>query len=323
MLASTQSPAGRAANGFPHLSVIKESIKLLYKQLSPRRMKSFSKSLSPSEVEVPEKGDIDVKVQSLAGIIARHLQLPKACIVVNFRDMDNPGRVELTGEGGYLVDLQTKYRNDHRDIGAVLAHEVTHVFLYRHGIQLPDILENELLTDTAAAYLGVGWLCLNAHRVTMSRQERNVGPTKREIRNTTKTEQLGYLTPDEFGYVLRKRSLAFGEEVDSAITSPAARSALYEGSTLAFGERWSAPIEGCSWWEKWGYFWNRRYVRNVHQKSGLTGNSHRFGGYQFEVADSMRVIFECPVCSQKLRLPTDKRVVAYCSVCETSINCST
>jgi hypothetical protein len=237
--------------------------------------------------------------------------------------MENPGRVELTPEDDYLVDLQTKYRNNHRDIAAVLAHEVTHVFLHRHGIRFPDTLENELLTDTAAVYLGVGWLCLNAYRVTVDRQERYISPNMREVRTTTTEERLGYLTSDEFGYVLGKRSLAFGETVDSSITSQAARSALVKGSKLAVGDHRSAPVVGCSWWRRWGYSWNRRYILNVHRKSGLTGLSRRFGGYQFEVMDSMRVIFECPVCSQKLRLPTEKRVVARCSVCETTIDCST
>ncbi|MEW6747061.1 MAG: hypothetical protein AB1486_30360 [Planctomycetota bacterium] len=323
MLESTQSSAGTPGHGFPHLAVIKESIKLLYKHLSPQRIKSFSRSLSPSEAAMANGGDIVIAVQSLAGVIVRHLQLPKACIIVTFRDMEDPGRVELTPKDDYLVDLQNKYRTDHRDIAAVLAHEVTHVFLHRHGIQFPDSSENELLTDTAAVYLGIGWLCLNAYRVTVDRQERYTSPDMREVRTTTTEERPGYLTPEEFGYVLRKRAFAFGEMVDSLITSPAAKSALDKGSRLAVVDHRSAPVVGCSWWRRWGYCWNRRYIRNVHRNSGLTGFSRQFSGYRFEVSDSMRVILECPVCSQQLRLPTDRRVVARCGVCETSIECNT
>jgi hypothetical protein len=320
MPASAQPTPATPGHGFPHLRVIKESIKLLYKQLSSQRINSFSRSLSPTEAAAPLGGDIIIGVQSLAGVIVRHLQLPKACIIVTFRDMENPGRVELTPEDDYLVDLHNKYRNDHRDIAAILAHEITHVFLHRHGIRIPDTLENEILTDTAAVYLGVGWLCLNAHRVT---EERYIRPEVREVRITTRDERLGYLTPDEFGYVLGKRSLALGEKVDGLITSRAAKLAFDKGSRLAVADHRSAPVVGCGWWRRWGYSWNRRYIRNAHQKSGLTGFSRQFGGYQFEVTDSMRVIFDCPVCSQKLRLPTDKRVVARCSICETSFECST
>jgi hypothetical protein len=323
MLKGTQSTANKPGSGFPHLPIIKESIKLLYRQLSSQRINSFSKSLSPAEVAMASGSDIIIAVQSVAGVIVRHLQLPKACIIVTFRDMENPGRVELSPEDDYLVDLHNMYRNDHRDIAAVLAHEVTHIFLHRHGIRFPDTLENEILTDTAAVYLGIGWLCLNAHRVTVDRQERYISAAIREVCTTTTEERLGYLTPDEFGYVLGKRSLAFGEKVDSLITSPAARSALGEGSKLAVADHRSAPVVGCSWWRRLGYSWNRRHIRNVHRNSGLSGVSRQFSGYRFEVSDSMRVIFECPVCSQQLRLPTEKRVVARCGVCETSIECST
>jgi len=170
---STQSATAKPEHGYPHLGAIKESIKLLYKQLSSQGLKSFSRSLTPAETAVSLGKDIIIAVQSLASVIVRHLQLPKGCIIVNFRDIENPGRVELTPEeDDYLVDLRSKYRNDHRDVAAILAHEITHVFLHRHGIRMADTLENEILTDTTAVYLGVGWLCLNAHRVTEDRQER-------------------------------------------------------------------------------------------------------------------------------------------------------
>lgn len=267
--------------------------------------------------------DIVIGVHSLAGVIVRHLQLPKACIIVRFRDMENPGQVELSSEDDYLVDLNNKYRNDHRDIAAILAHEITHVFLHRHGIQVPDTLENEILTDTAAVYLGVGWLSSNAHRVTEDRQERYIAPDMREVRITTTDERLGYLTPEEFGYVLGKRSLALGEKMTGLITSPAGKMAFDRGYRTAVADHQSAPIVGCGWWRRSEYYWNRRHVRNVHRSSGLTGRSRLFRGYQFEVADSMRVIFECPVCSQKLRLPTDQQVDVRCSICDTSIGCRT
>ena len=39
---------------------------------------------------------------------------------------------------------------------AVLAHEVTHNYLYHHNIRPPKNLDNEILTDLAAVYLGFG-----------------------------------------------------------------------------------------------------------------------------------------------------------------------
>jgi hypothetical protein len=323
MLTSAPSSTAKDGQSYPHLALIKESIKLLYKQLSGQRIKSFSSSFPPGQAHTPLGTDVIIAVQSLAGAIVRHLQLPTGCIIVNFRDMENPGRVELTPEDGYLVELHSKYRYGHWDIGAILAHEVTHVFLHRHGIRLPDTLENEILTDTAAVYLGVGWLCLNAHRVTEDRQERNVGPNMREVRITTTEERLGYLTPDEFGYVLGKRSLAFDERADCLLTSAVARLAFDRGYQQALLDYRRPPLSECSWWRRWAYYWNRRYIRRVSRSSGVTAFYRQFRGYHFEVSDSISVIFECPVCSQKLRLPTGICVNVRCKICETSFECRT
>jgi hypothetical protein len=43
---------------------------------------------------------------------------------------------------------------------ATLAHEITHQYLVRNGIPAPDTIENELFTDTAAIFLGLGKLLL-------------------------------------------------------------------------------------------------------------------------------------------------------------------
>lgn len=308
--------------GLPHLSDIRDSIKLLYKQLSPQTINSFSKSLSPAEVALDGE-DIAIAVQSLAGVIVRHLHLPKACIIVNFRDMENAGQVELTSDDTYLVELHTRYRSDHRDVAAILAHEVTHVFLHRHGIRFPDTWKNELLTDTAAVYLGVGWPLLNAQRIIVDRQEQYISPGEREVRTTITDERLGYLTPDEFGYVLQKRALAFGEPVGSLIAGLAAQSGLQEGLRQAVVDYRSPPIITCAWWRRWRYAWDRQCIRIVNRISGLSGTSRQFSGYRFEISDSMRVIFVCPVCSQPLRLPTGRRVNARCGACGKEMSCST
>ncbi|MCM1136600.1 MAG: hypothetical protein NC400_13635 [Clostridium sp.] len=41
-------------------------------------------------------------------------------------------------------------------VAAVLAHEAIHLHLYYEGIELKDVWENEILTDTAAVYCGFG-----------------------------------------------------------------------------------------------------------------------------------------------------------------------
>lgn len=46
---------------------------------------------------------------------------------------------------------------------AVLAHEITHNYLYHHFISPPDNIDNEILTDLAAVYLGFGTIMLRGY----------------------------------------------------------------------------------------------------------------------------------------------------------------
>jgi hypothetical protein len=52
------------------------------------------------------------------------------------------------------------------DLLAVLAHEITHIYLFRIGLSFDDTMENEILTDTAATYSGLRTLILNAYSCT-------------------------------------------------------------------------------------------------------------------------------------------------------------
>ena len=54
-------------------------------------------------------------------------------------------------------------RNNLKQILAILAHECTHNYLFYHGIKESDETENEILTDIASAYLGLGHLLLSGY----------------------------------------------------------------------------------------------------------------------------------------------------------------
>ncbi|OPZ92998.1 MAG: hypothetical protein BWY74_01333 [Firmicutes bacterium ADurb.Bin419] len=79
----------------------------------------------------------------------------------------------------------------------VLAHELTHQYLFMHGIDLTyqSVLDNELLTDIAAIYLGLGNLILNGHR-TQKKETIN----KQEI---TRKLKLGYVNTHYLGFVYK------------------------------------------------------------------------------------------------------------------------
>jgi hypothetical protein len=66
------------------------------------------------------------------------------------------GEVELGPGPEYFVTLSAHSQDDPRDIPAILAHEVLPVFLHRRGSRHADPARNEILTDTATLYLGIG-----------------------------------------------------------------------------------------------------------------------------------------------------------------------
>lgn len=306
---------------YPNLERIKASIKSLYKHFSSQNIYSFSNSISSEQISISSGQDPVITANRLATKIVRHLKLPEGSILVNYRNnLEHPGQVELTLENEYLVELNALYKENQRDIAAILAHEITHVFLYRAGLWLPNTYDNEILTDTASVYLGVGWLGLNAYRLTETKQTNSSG--QRYIKY--QEERLGYLTPEEFGYVLGKRAINFKENMNGFITSSAAKKAFQRGFQRAKLEYRQPPMKNCGWIKRILYRWNLRRIVSANRNGNIKIVSHSFEGYRFDISDGIKVVFECPVCSQKLRLPVNKKnIVANCSICQSSFKCET
>lgn len=223
--------------------------------------------------------------------MVRALRLPDARMVVAFRPMEEAATVELAAGPEYFIEVNDRFRTHRRDLAAALSHEVAHVLLHRLGLGFPGSAENEILTDTAAAYLGAGWLLLDAYR-------------EDELTH----QKFGYLTPEEFGYVLAKRAALFGEDPSTRFTSPQAYEAYVRGRALAERDHRRAPLTA-------GPLARRRYAKARRAGAAIpTGGSAdgSAGGamdgaaagpadgvaYRFEQSGSdsgLRVSFPCPV----------------------------
>ncbi|MGW4159669.1 hypothetical protein [Streptomyces sp. NPDC004788] len=269
----------RVVRGFPHLDTVRASITALYRRLSPDGVRRYELSVPASDVAVdalgPPGDGLHLGAQRAARALVRHLGLPDARMVVSFRPMEHAGSVELSAGPEYFVELNDRFRVHRQDIGAVLAHEITHVLLHRLGLSLPTTAENEILTDVVTTYLGAGWLLLDAFR-----QDRLSG------------QKLGYLTPDEFGYVLAKRAEVFHEDPSPWFTSTVAYEAWEKGRAEAARDWRRPPLAGAGWAA-------RRLAR-----AGGDG------------------VFPCPVCGQRLRVTGARRVKARCGVCRTVLECA-
>ncbi|MGA5195026.1 hypothetical protein [Streptomyces exfoliatus] len=285
----------RVAHGFPHLATVEASLTALYRHLSPDGVHRYPASVPAADVAVGDDEDLHPGTQRVARALVRHLRLPEARMAVGFRPMEDAAAVELAAGPEYFVELNDRFRTRRRDIGAALAHEITHVLLHRLGLAFPDTHENEILTDVVTAYLGAGWLLLDAYR-----------------QDGVESQRLGYLTPEEFGYVLAKRAAVFGEDPSPWFTSAVAYEAWVRGRARADRERTLPPLAGAGWAERRRYAWERR-----------RGRAGEAAPYAFDGgAPATGVSFRCPVCRGRLRVPADRALRARCGVCRTVLECA-
>ncbi len=188
-------------------------------------MRGFASDVAPGDVAFADADDLYPGTQRIAGVMVAHLRLPEARVIVSFREgMTHAANVELEAGPEYFVELNARFKQHRRDIGAALAHEVTHVWLHRLGLAFEGTRANEILTDTAAAYLGAGWLLLDAFR-----------------QDALTSQKLGYLTPEEFGYVLAKRAQVWRRGPGGEVHQPAGIRGLRTGPPRRGPGRGDAP----------------------------------------------------------------------------------
>ncbi|MER6129280.1 hypothetical protein ABT173_43350 [Streptomyces sp. NPDC001795] len=294
---------GPVEHGYPHLDTVRAAITALYKRLSYDTIHTFATSVLPADVAFSDQDDLHLGAQRVARELVRHYRLPDARMIVSFREMTHAANVELTAGPEYFIELNDRFRTHRRDIGAALAHEVMHVYLHRLDLAFPSTRDNEILTDTATTYLGAGWLLLDAYR-----------------EDGASSQKLGYLTPEEFGYVLAKRALLFGEDPAIWFTSPQAYTAYTKGMAQARHDEQQPPLTAAGWAGRRRYAKDRRYAQD-HASPG----PHPGVPYSFTPAGRgpLRVSFPCPTCQQRIRVPVRGRVRARCGLCRTVLECDT
>jgi len=284
-----------STRGFEHLHVIAKSLHELYRGFGPKHLKSYQDTfdLVPSTDDL--RRDAVIGTQHLARRIAAHFPLPVTTVIVTFSSsLKPPGRVELSRSNEFFVELQSQYRSAPKAIGAILAHEVAHIFLHRCGVRFSDEFENEVLTDTTAVYVGFGPTILNAVSETTSHLPNNVIQTR--------THHFGYLTLDEFGYILAKRDGVYGTDSASKIDSGISASAFQCGRSCYQGELRSRPFVVRPW-----------HQRLWHSMSGDGASSSKV---------VRPITFTCPCCSQGLRIPEAYRKLSvHCPTCDSRFLC--
>ncbi|MCZ0995829.1 hypothetical protein O1L44_26065 [Streptomyces noursei] len=295
------------AHGFPHLDTVRAALTALFRRLSHDTVSTFPTSVLPVDVAFDDTEDVHLGAQRIARAMVRQLHLPDARIVITFREMEHAATVELTAGPEYFVELNDRFRRHRKDIGAALAHEVTHVWLHRLDLSFPGTRDNEILTDTAAAYLGAGWLLLDAYR--------EHGPF---------SQKLGYLTPEEFGYVLAKRADFFAEDPAPWFTSPQAYDAYTAGRARARQDARRPPLAGAGWAARLRYARTAAPPRTRTAPPGPPPAPVTATPSSPPPAPGAAAgVVPCPTCWQRIRVPVRGHLQARCGLCKTLLDCDT
>ena len=211
-------------------------------------------------------------------------------VVVTFvPNLDRPGRIELSSSDDFFIELHSDFRRRYEQVAAILAHEVAHIFCHRLKLSIGGTFEDEILTDTTAVYLGAGVPILNAFT-----EERDYSA---ETLNQKKQQCFGYITPDEFGYLLAKRHLTFGDDPASFLKTTPGTGAYKCG-------RERAQLDFCP--------------------PLLSAPMAARAAFRIRRCFTSEVIFGCPVCFQRLRLPTGRGAISVrCPTCHDRFPCAT
>lgn len=76
---------------------------------------------------------------------------------------------------------------------SILAHEISHYFLYSRNIKLDDVLENEILTDVCAIYLGFGSFMIDGYEKKITHYD-----------NSILTSKIGYIDKRDIEFVIKE-----------------------------------------------------------------------------------------------------------------------
>jgi hypothetical protein len=194
-------------------------------------------------IQYYQQADKSDGLHYMASILFNRLKIePKKCIIDFYSEKDFPAhkgdtagfyvKINQEGEEKEVIFINSKHKGNALAVGAILAHEMMHLYLDRLNIRLDDIAENELLTDLATIETGLSILILNGMsyssqwwltiillalgRIYWSSQQLAFGYFKPHQygRNTARylreggikiEEVLGYLNPSSRGFMPHNR----------------------------------------------------------------------------------------------------------------------
>jgi hypothetical protein len=140
-----------------------------------------------------------IKVQEVGKIIARHVGLDSLTFIIIYAQQSEnvAGHINLNRSNDVFIEIDSKFNFDCDIILSILAHEICHKYLYINDIILFPEYENEMLTDAATIFTGLGKLSLNGCEKTSQTTSTSGNTTT----TTITTHKIGYMNRRQFAFV--------------------------------------------------------------------------------------------------------------------------
>ena len=269
---------------FNNITAINNNIASFYKSIGAPLIPDFKTDLV---IDIRYfHNDIVVLTQNIARQIANHFGLTITKVVVTFtHNLGVPGKVELSAGNVFFVEVDEKYKSNTNFISAILAHEIAHIYLFKHKISMHDTFQNEVMTDTTAAFLGCANILLNSSYDEVSYEN-----------NLTTVHSFGYISQHEVGYIAAKRDFLLQQNSSDAMIYGRSKE-FFDAGKAYFLKSLGRP------YIKRSALGNLAYQLKSRLKAGL-------------------IVFRCICCSQQLRIPeTDKTLSVSCPTCKNNLFC--
>ena len=269
---------------FKNIKAINSNISNLYESIGATLVPNFKTDLAIDSNRY--HSDTVIYSQNIAKQIANSFGLHYINITVAFvYNLGVPGQVLLSAGNSFSVKIDNKHISNTNFISAILAHEIAHIYIFKHNLSIKDTFNNEVFTDTTAAFLGCAWLLLNS-----SYEETSF------FNDQTTVNWFGYITQYEVGYILAKRDFLLNQNSSEAMIYGRSREFFDAGKS---------------------FFLNS--LRRPYVKRSVLGN------LAYRIKSRLKkssIVFRCICCEQQLRIPeSNKPLSVHCPTCGNDLLC--
>jgi transposase-like protein len=145
-----------------------------------------------------------IEVQKAGKKISDFIGLPNLTFIINYtkQGKNTAGHIELNNNSdeSVFIEIDEKFKPENEIILAILAHEICHKLVHINGLTQYGY-ENEILTDAATVYTGLGKLSLNGCETKKVSTDTKWNGDERTTTTTTTTQTVGYLKRDQFAFL--------------------------------------------------------------------------------------------------------------------------